>query len=75
MPAKKGLYANIQSKRKRIAKGGGEKMREETAAENEGREQLWQQDCKADDEEEVRPKEEVGGEVGPLPVHTALSPF
>ena len=28
MPAKKGLYANIQAKRKRIAKGSGEKMRE-----------------------------------------------
>jgi hypothetical protein len=28
MPAKKkGLYANIQAKRKRIAKGSGEKMR------------------------------------------------
>ena len=25
--AKKGLYANIQAKRKRIAKGSGEKMR------------------------------------------------
>ncbi len=28
MPAKKGLYANIQAKRKRIAKGSGEKMRQ-----------------------------------------------
>ncbi len=27
MPAKKGLYANIQAKRKRIAKGSREKMR------------------------------------------------
>ena len=27
MPAKKGLYANINAKRKRIAKGSGEKMR------------------------------------------------
>lgn len=27
MPAKKGLYANIQAKRKRIAKGSGETMR------------------------------------------------
>jgi hypothetical protein len=27
MPAKKGLYANIHAKRKRIAKGSGEKMR------------------------------------------------
>jgi hypothetical protein len=26
--AKRGLYANIQAKRKRIAKGSGEKMRE-----------------------------------------------
>jgi len=25
--AKKGLYANIQAKKKRIAKGSGEKMR------------------------------------------------
>jgi len=28
MPAKKGLYANIQAKRKRIAKGSPEKMRQ-----------------------------------------------
>ena len=27
MPAKKGLYANIHAKRKRIAAGSGEKMR------------------------------------------------
>ena len=27
MPGKKGLYANIQAKRKRIAAGSGEKMR------------------------------------------------
>lgn len=27
MPKKKGLYANIHAKRKRIAKGSGEKMR------------------------------------------------
>jgi len=27
MPAKKGLYANIQAKRKRIKAGSGEKMR------------------------------------------------
>jgi len=27
MPPKKGLYANIQAKKKRIAKGSGEKMR------------------------------------------------
>ena len=27
MPAKKGLYANIHAKRKRIASGSGEKMR------------------------------------------------
>ena len=27
MPAKKGLYSNIQAKRKRIAAGSGEKMR------------------------------------------------
>ena len=27
MPAKKGLYANIHAKRKRIAEGSGEKMR------------------------------------------------
>ena len=28
MHAKKGLYANINAKRKRIAKGSGEKMRQ-----------------------------------------------
>ena len=27
MPAKKGLYANIHAKRRRIAAGSGEKMR------------------------------------------------
>ena len=27
MPAKRGLYANIHAKRKRIARGSGEKMR------------------------------------------------
>ena len=27
MPAKRGLYANIHAKRKRIAAGSGEKMR------------------------------------------------
>ena len=27
MPAKKGLYANIHAKKKRIAAGSGEKMR------------------------------------------------
>jgi hypothetical protein len=27
MPAKKGLYANINAKKKRIAAGSGEKMR------------------------------------------------
>lgn len=27
MPARKGLYANIHAKRKRIAAGSGEKMR------------------------------------------------
>ena len=27
MPSKRGLYANIQAKRKRIAAGSGEKMR------------------------------------------------
>ncbi len=27
MPAKKGLYANIHAKRKRIAKGSNERMR------------------------------------------------
>jgi hypothetical protein len=27
MPAKRGLYANIHAKRKRIASGSGEKMR------------------------------------------------
>lgn len=27
MPAKKGLYANIHAKKKRIASGSGEKMR------------------------------------------------
>lgn len=27
MPAKKGLYANVHAKRKRIAAGSGEKMR------------------------------------------------
>ena len=27
MPAKRGLYANIHAKRKRIAEGSGEKMR------------------------------------------------
>lgn len=27
MPGKKGLYANVQAKRKRIAAGSGEKMR------------------------------------------------
>ena len=27
MPAKKGLYSNIQAKRRRIAAGSGEKMR------------------------------------------------
>jgi hypothetical protein len=27
MPSKKGLYANIHAKRKRIASGSGEKMR------------------------------------------------
>lgn len=27
MPAKRGLYANIQAKRKRIKAGSGEKMR------------------------------------------------
>jgi len=32
MPAKKGLYANIQAKRKRIAKGSGEQMRKPGAA-------------------------------------------
>ena len=32
MPAKKGLYANIHAKRKRIAAGSGEKMRKPGAA-------------------------------------------
>ena len=31
MPAKKGLYANIHAKRKRIAAGSGEKMRKVAA--------------------------------------------
>ena len=31
MPAKRGLYANIHAKRKRIAAGSGEKMRKHGA--------------------------------------------
>jgi hypothetical protein len=32
MPKKRGLYANIQAKRKRIAAGSGEKMRKKSAS-------------------------------------------
>ena len=32
MPAKRGLYANIHAKRKRIAAGSGEKMRKPGAS-------------------------------------------
>jgi len=32
MPAKRGLYANIHAKRKRIAAGSGEKMRKPGSA-------------------------------------------